>query len=171
MRLSRVSFDGSTFDPEEMTGRTPGPGRDDVRLGEVQVRELGLRRPQNIVELRPRDAGLAIEIVAMIDIRRADQGRSLPGNREKGTAVVGMEQSDRLRQRKAPGLEQEMAAAQRPKLRLAADFGAQAIGPRAGGIDHAAGLDLERHALDFVMEPGAVDAVRPERQRFRRRRG
>ncbi len=79
-----------------------------------------------------------------------------------------MEQSDGLRQRKAPGLEQEMAAAQWPQLGFTPDFGAKAIGPCAGGIDHAAGLDIERHAHDFVMEAGAVDFVRSERKRLGR---
>ncbi len=79
-----------------------------------------------------------------------------------------MEKGDGLRQREAPGVEQEMAAAQRPQLRLRPDLAAQPIAPGAGGVDDAAGLDLEGFAADAVAKVRSLDAVRPAQQRFRR---
>ncbi len=99
----------------------------------------------------------------MIDIGGADERRPLPGDREHRAAVIRVEEGDRLRERQTPGVEQQMAAPQRPQLRRPADRTAQAVAPYAGSVEDAAGLDLERVAVHRVAQPRAIDAIRSVR--------
>ena len=145
-----------------------GPGRDDVRLAETERRELTLRGSQNVIKFRSRDRRFTIQIVAVIDVGCPDESRTFPRNRKNGSPIVGMEKGDGLRQRQSPSLEQQVAAPQRPQLRLRPYLAAQPIGPDAGRIDDAVRLDLEGLASDRVAKRHAFDAVRPPQQRFRR---
>ena len=111
-----------------------------------------MRGSQDVIEFGARDRRLQIEILAVVHVGGADEGRAFPGNRKDGPPIVGMEEGDGLREREAPSLEQQVAAAQRPQLRLRPDLAAQAIGPDAGGVDDTAGLDLESLAADAVAK-------------------
>ena len=59
-----------------------------------------------------------------------------------------------------------MATPQRPQLRLRGDLAAQAVPPSSRGGEDAARLHLELPFVHRVVKPGAVDAVRAERQGF-----
>src|SRR5208282_638246 len=78
------------------------------------------------------------------------------------------EKGDGLRERQSPSLEQQVAAPQRPQLRLRPYLAAQPISPDACRIDDAARLYLEGLAADAVANRHSFDAVRPAQQRFRR---
>jgi len=86
----------------------------------------------------------------MIQVGRANQGHTFPGKEEDRPAIDGMQEADRLGQRQPPGGQDQVAAAQGPDPRLAADLRPQAVGPGAGGVDHGAGAGLAfapRHAV------------------------
>lgn len=94
----------------------------------------------------------------MIDIAGADERRPLPGDREHRAAVIRVEEGDRLRERQTPGVEQQMAAPQRPQLRRPADRTAQAVAPRdrfadgrlQGALPFEVRLEIRGDAKDEV---------------------
>jgi hypothetical protein len=58
-----------------------------------------------------------------------------------------------------------VAALQRPHPGRAADFGAQLVGPRAGGVDDDSGADLRLPVLHIVAHADAAHAIAVAQQR------
>ena len=118
------------------------PGRDDVRLAEPEARKLrACAARRKIVDLGARDPGLLVEIVAVVDVRGADERRAFPGDGEDRSTVVGVEEGDRLRERQTPARRTGDGCLAAAELRLAADLTAQAVAPGAGRVEDAARLD------------------------------
>src|SRR5690606_39766946 len=68
----------------------PGERRDDVLLCQTEAGEVRLHSPQQVVDLLRGDARLAVEVVAVVEVGRAEQRDTLPGEDEHGPPVVGV---------------------------------------------------------------------------------
>ena len=137
-------------------GPHAGKRADRVRGRELQARERVAHGLDEVGRLRRRDGRFEFRILVMIEVGRADQRDALPRGREDGTAVARMHEAHRVAQRQAPEREDEVAAAQRPQHRAGAEARAQAIGPGAGGVDHAAGAHVAGEACPFDAGPDAT---------------
>ena len=149
--LGRPRLSRSDHGPHSREARDRVPRRE---------RERGKGRPCRLEEVggfRRRDGWLLVERRRVVEVRRSEEREAFPRVGEQGPTVERVAKGHRLRRRKAPGREEEVASAQRTDPGPASHLSAQAVGPGAGGVHDGRGPHLALLPPDEVPQDRAGD--------------
>jgi len=127
-------------------------GRDDRAFCKPGIREDRVDRLEYVGDFFVRAKRLPNEREGMVEIGRAEDSASFPGDREHRPTVFGMREGHGMRDWQVLEAENEVGAAQGSHPPLPTELRAQFVGPGSGGVDDRSGFKLQR----AQASPGSV---------------
>ncbi|OQA16864.1 MAG: hypothetical protein BWY63_02594 [Chloroflexi bacterium ADurb.Bin360] len=109
---------------------------DDVIQAQLQCGEMRLDDLHEVGDFLRCDVWLGIEGLFMVEVRRSYQRDSLPGEDEDRATVNRVQETHRLRYRKAPCCKNKVTTAQWANARRCANLRSKCIRPCARCVDY-----------------------------------